>query len=298
MLPSKVLIVDASALCYAAFYGVGGLGTAQGPTGVIYGFFNQLQTICRMQQVAHIVFCWDSKQSHRRRIFPGYKDRSKKKKDPKLVEAYGQFVQLRDEIIPRLGFVNSFHATGFEADDLIASVCRMCAPASGQHYIIASTDHDLYQLLQPDVSMYLFNKRQMYTERDFVREYSMHPLFWADVKAIAGCTSDTVPGIPGIGEKTAVKYISQEVPHPKIDCIEGKRIIQRNKKLVTLPYPGTPNFSLDWDTLPSYAAWLDLCDELEFYSFARTPKVWEQIFTLTAPNDNPVKIVIGRRRHA
>lgn len=296
MLPSKVIIVDANALCYAAHFGIGGLGTAQGPTGIIYGFFAQLQTICKLQQAAHLVFCWDSHQSHRKRIFKGYKDRAKQKENPALQANYPQFIRLREEILSRLGFVNSFHAIGYEADDLIASICQSPGPKEGQLYIIASGDADLYQLLTDSVVMWKFNKRQIYTEQDFRREHQIHPVEWSMVKALAGCSSDTVPGIQGVGEKTAIKYIKSGCAwNKKIDTMMAKDLIQRNLKLVQLPFKNTPKYKLDWETPPSYAEWLTLCEELEFYSFLRNPKVWENIFSGVAPTTGAEKIIIKPR---
>lgn len=296
MQPKKVLIVDAQSLCYAAHYGVGGLGIAEGPTGVIYGFFNQIQKVCREQLVAHIIFCWDSRQSHRRRIFPGYKSNRKHKEDPDLQRNYPQFDQIRKEIIPRLGFVNNFMATGFEADDLIASICRFPGPDTEQQYIIFSSDHDLYQLLNTRVSMYKARDREIYTHYDFTKEYGISPNLWASVKAMAGCTSDTVPGIRSVGEKTACKYIINGIPHKVIDTAESRKIIERNKPLVTLPYKGTPKYVLDWDTVPSFSEWISVCEEFEFNSFLRDMRTWENIFSGVAPADASAMIEIGSRK--
>lgn len=297
--PKNVLIVDGNAVCYAAHYGVGGLSRRDGgATGVIYGFFSMLQLACRATKSAHIAFCWDSRQSHRRRIFPGYKG-DRKQKDPSLVESFTQFNAIRDVVLPRLGFANNFLQTGFEADDLIASLCRFSGPEEDQHYYILSSDNDLYQLLTASISMYKPMKGgSIYTRQDFFDEYRIDPLFWSAVKAIAGCTTDCVPGIDGVGVKTAVKHILEGGLHKKIDTKEGRAIVERNKPLVVLPFNGTPKYHLDWEHLPSYAEWLEVCTEYEFQSFLRSPETWERIFAGVAPMEAKDRVVIGKPKRS
>lgn len=296
MTPLKVLIVDGNALCYSAYYTSGHLAYKEQGTGIIYGFFAQLQHICRTQQAANLVFCWDSRQSHRKRIFPAYKS-NRKKSDPNLLACLKQFAMLRKEIIPRLGFKNNFHCTGFEADDLIASICRFPGPHIGQQYIVISGDQDLYQLLTEQVSIYKPAKKRLYTIHDFRQQYGIDPLWWVEVKALAGCQSDTVPGIPGIGEARALAYLkaSAHERNQKIDCPAGRKIRERNLPLVALPFAGTPKFSVDLESTPSFAEWLLVCEEYNFQSFLRQSEVWEPIFSGLPPTNGLDRIKIGRK---
>lgn len=302
-IPDRVLIVDCSALCYSAYFSMPKLSSRNAETNIIYGFFLQLQTVCRFLRVGHIVFCWDSRKSYRKCVFSGYKS-NREQKSPELLSAFSQFDSLRREILPRLNFVNSFQRNGFEADDLIASVCRFPGPKEGQKYFILSGDQDLYQLLTHSVSM-IKNKKnnryEIYSKQDFMEEYKIDPLLWAGVKCMAGCTSDTVPGIPGIGIKRAIEYIHDfrdySRPHKKIDTPEGRAIMERNKPLVVLPYVGTPQFMLDWKTYPDYAAWMDFCGEYEFESFLQKSATWESIFSLEPPaGDGTDRIRMGGKR--
>lgn len=298
MNPAKILVVDGNALCYSAFYSTGQLSHKNQDTGVIYGFFNQIQHACQTQQVAHIAFCWDSRQSRRKLIFPAYKS-NRGKSDPQILRCLKQITLLREELIPRLGFKNSFHKTGFEADDLIARVC--VTSQSGQERIIMSNDQDLYQLLSAGTTIYKPSKRRLYTLHDFMRDYGIPPYFWAEVKAIAGCSSDAIPGIPGIGEKRALDFIKHPPGpykrHPKIELGEGSRIRERNLKLVKLPFEGTPPLELDWSELPSFAEWILLCEELGFTSFLNRPSVWEHIYAGIPPkNETLTKIRIAKKR--
>lgn len=295
MIPAKILVVDGNALCYTAFYSTGQLSYKGQDTGIIYGFFNQIAHACWSQQVAHIAFCWDSRQSRRKLIFPAYKS-NRDKSDPQILRCLKQITRLREEILPRLGFKNNFHKTGFEADDLIARICGIGQSERG--FVIMSNDQDLYQLLSFHTAIYKPSKRRLYTLRDFTHEYGIPPIFWAEVKAIAGCSSDAIPGIPGIGEKRALDFIkhppSPYERHPKIELGEGRKIRERNLKLVRLPFEGTPELELDWSELPSFAEWVTLCEELGFDSFLNRSKVWEHIYAGIPPkNETLTKIRIG-----
>lgn len=285
MQPKKVLVIDGSALCYAAHYTIGTLGSLSEHTGVIFGFFSQLHKVIRMTGAVHLIFCWDSRNSKRKRLFEGYKNKTKRPEpDPQLLRSFVQFKLLRTKIIPRLGFVNSFLWSGLEADDLIARVCLSIVNDPKQHYYIVSNDHDLYQLLRPNISMYKISGHKKYTIYDFKREFGIAPEQWPMVKALAGCSSDTVPGIVRVGEKTACKYLIEyrnKKKHPKIDTIENIQLVKRNLPLVKLPFKGTPKLKVDWDIVPSYSEWLAFCDEMQFLSFSKDPDVWEHLFTST-----------------
>lgn len=299
MNPKKILIVDGNAVCYSAYYTSGRLLYKGHGTGIIYGFFNQIQQVCRSQQIAHLVFCWDSRQSRRKLLYPSYKS-NRVKSDPNLLKCLEQFARLRKEILPRLGFTNNFHEVGFEADDLIASLCKTFIPQDDENYVIMSNDQDLYQLLTPHVSMYKPNKKHLYTEENFIAEFEIDPPLWAEVKMLAGCHTDSVSGIPGIGEKKAIVYLKQfkgRRPHPVIDTPQAKRIHRENRPLVCLPFAGTPTYTLDWSDSPSFAEWLVLCEELGFHSFLKQGDIWESIFSGIPPKRDLLnKVHISRRK--
>lgn len=285
--PSGVLIVDGKALCYAAYYKTRYNVTKR---SVVFQFFSELQIICRRTRTAHVCFCWDSKKSLRKRIFPGYKKGREHSKDTEVAQVFPQFEEIQHGILPRLGFVNNFLSVGLEADDLIASLCLFPGPQDDQLFTIASHDHDLYQLLCDRVQMYELRKGKIYTNKDFVAQYKVSPLFWAHVKAMAGCSSDNVPGIYGVGEATACQYMctyqEMEKPHPKIDSSEGKEIIKRNLPLVRLPFSGTPKLSLNWSVPPSFKEWLAFCRENGFSDFLKDTRVWKSICRGVPPEDS------------
>lgn len=283
MIPRKVLIVDGNAVCYAAYYSVGKLSYEDKNTGVIYGFFSQVEHACRLFGTAHIAYCWDSKQSIRKRLFPDYKS-NRKKGSSELLTCLTQINRIRREILPRLRFTNNFHEIGFEADDLIARLCQTAK--KGQEIAIMSNDQDLYQLLNEHVSIYKPSKGKIYNIQDFTKEYGIQPSSWPDIKAIAGCRSDAIPGIPGIGEIRALKFItgtSSDMDDAKIKSAEGQKIWARNLELIKLPLLRTPDIELDFTDLPSFAEWISVCEELGFESFLRNSQSWISIFAGIPP---------------
>jgi DNA polymerase-1 len=224
-------------------------------TGVIYGFFRQLLNIRLATQKDRFIFIWDSGQSKRKEYFEGYKSGRHKNETPEEKEArkrgYKQFQIIRKRWLPSIGFNNVFIQTGYEGDDLIAG-----------------SDKDLYQLLSRDVRMYKGAKKGFYSVEDFQTEYTIYPENWIRVKAIAGCDSDTVPGIKGVGEKTVCKFIRGELKpssaaYQKITCDEGLKIEKFNLPLVSLPYPGTEKIELVKDDF-KIREFIKMC---KYYSF-------------------------------
>src|SRR6056297_1671760 len=235
-----LLVIDCNYLAHRARFTTGPLSYKGQPTGVIFGFLNQLFSIGKEVMPENIIFTWDSRKSKRRRILPEYKMNRKQNDegpDQEMLDAFHQFALLRKEILPGLGFKNNWMQPGYEADDLIA-VC--CSPERSA--VIASSDHDLLQLLSKQTCIYNLGRKEYYTKDKFVNEYGIKPKQWIEVKKIAGCSGDNVPGVPGVGEKTAIKYLRGELnpdtkTYQKIE--QGRKIIERNEDLVSLPFPGT-----------------------------------------------------------
>ena len=120
--------------------------------------------------------------------------------------AFDQFKQLRKRILPRIGFNNNHLQTGYEADDLIAKYVK----DNAEELVIASADNDLLQLLYFADFLNL-SKNKLITSKSFFSEYGILPAQWGMVKQIAGCSSDNVKGIQGVGEITAIKYLKGEL---------------------------------------------------------------------------------------
>jgi DNA polymerase-1 len=284
-----VIIIDSNALCHKAKHTLGELNSETMRVGVIFGFFIQLHKLCKKYKTNQLCFAWDSKKSLREKVFPAYKEgrrTSAKEKSPEEIEedrlAYAQFDLLYEKFLPAIGFHNNYKYQGYEGDDIIASLVYHNASVE---FLIASGDEDMYQCLYDTVS--IIKKNGLYTIKKFEKEYGIGPEYWAEVKAIAGCTTDEVPGIKGVGEIIAIQYLKKELsPGSKrylsITCPEGKQIIARNRPLVTLPYPGCPETFYVEDEHLSLRGFMDMCNELEFSYFLKKENLqeWKQLLNL------------------
>lgn len=280
----KQIIVDSSYLCHKARFSTNKLKSNDINTGVIFGFFIQILNVAEIFESNDFLFTWDSKKSLRKKIFPEYKKKrySKPMTDEELEAlraAFHQMNVLRMQILPNLGFKNNFHCTGLEGDDLIAQLCIQCEQ-QGEEVIIIASDKDLYQLLTNNVSM--FSDHKHYKLKNFEEEWGICPEAWKRVKAIGGCVSDEIPGIPRVGEKTVCKYLRGELKettkaYQAITDESNEELIQRNHKLVDLPFPRTKELTIQEDEL-SITKFRRLCIDYEFKSFLKTR--WDEIFRL------------------
>lgn len=243
-----ILLVDSNSICHQAKHSMGNLTWEEKEVGIIFGFLRQLLSLAKTFETNEFVFVWDSRISLRTKMFPDYKKSRKREKTPEEKRfddvSYAQFDIIRTEVLPEIGFVNNFMRDGFEADDLIAQITKTY---HDQKIVIISTDEDLYQLLSENVSMYSIKKKQLYTEHNLWKDHRIIPKEWGEVKAIAGCTTDCIPGIEHVGEVTACKYITKKLPvsQKTYKAIkDGKSIIERNRELVILPLKGTPEITI------------------------------------------------------
>ena len=251
-----ITFIDCNNLCYRAFYATGNMAYGGNPTGVVFGFLNQLFSyILNYPEKFTPVFCWDSKESFRKEIYPEYKQNRRKDQTEEQKELFNQlFYQmdlLRRDILPDLGWKkNVMHRPGYEADDLIAfGVSKI-----GRGVNIISSDEDLFQLLNKtkDVLIYNPGKNSFFTESNFVTKYGIYPTSWPLVKAMAGCSSDNIKGVIGVGEKTSIKYINSKLdPKTKAftNILTSQDIVQRNLKLVKLPFI-VNSYAEDWASYP------------------------------------------------
>lgn len=261
--PDTRLIIDCSHLGHAAWHTMGDLSHDEERTGVIFGFLLQMFRVCRRFDTGRVVFCWDSRKQYRRDFYPEHKADRKRDDgpDPDYQFFRRQMALLRDEVIPAMGFRNSFVMTGFEADDVIA-FCVDKEPDA----VVVSSDSDMYQLLDR-CSMYAHRNKKLYTGDWFRKEYGIEPSLWVDVLSIAG-THNNVKGIDGAGIKKALAYLKGELPKgeiwKRIESPEGVKIRERNRKLIKLPFEYRDVMFID-DAL-DLDAWQDVFMQYDFRS--------------------------------
>jgi len=291
------IIIDGNALAHKNKHNLKGLTHEEQQVGIIFGFLNQLYKLAHDYNTHDIAFTWDSAKSLRQKLFPAYKEKRRTLKETKTEEdlaidqaTYHQIDLLYEEVLPTLGAVNNYKISGFEGDDLIASIVYA---NSNDDFIIATGDEDMYQLLQEGVfirkSRKVGSKKEyyLYTYEMFRAEYGVTPLEWIDVKALAGCHSDEVPGIKGIGEVTAIKYLKGELtPKSKgyfaIKSQEGKEIYNRNLKLVRLPLHNCPELVLRPQKSFSIDGFIHICQMFDFQYFLRKEILdkWKKVLNL------------------
>lgn len=238
----KILAIDCSYICRRNWHATKNVKPEDLDTIVIFTFIRDMVAIADLFQSMRFVFCWDHFESKRKEIFPGYKSK-KKNDDPEMIKIlFKQMDKLREKILPKSGFKNHIWAYGYEADDHLANIGKL-----DEEVVIVTADADLYQCLSPTTKIYDPRAKTVWTVDRLIKEYNIEPHNWSSVKVLAGCSSDTIPGVGGIGTKTAIKYINKTLGEEtkamgKIRAWlqDMKSDFERNIRLVKLPLDGCP----------------------------------------------------------
>ena len=206
MADKKLFLIDATAFCYRAFYALSGLATAAGqPTNAVYGFLNIFNKILKEQEPDYLICCFDvSRDTFRLEKFPQYKMQR-----PAMPDALSSQIPIIKEIITAYG-IPIFERKGFEADDIIAELARKAA-AKKLRVTIVSSDKDILQLVDSRISVFNpYKDNGVFYDAQKVKQYfGVAPKMTVDVIALMGDAADNIPGVPGVGEKTALKLISE-----------------------------------------------------------------------------------------
>lgn len=267
------IIVDSPYLGHQALHSVGPLTHRGKPTGVIFGFLVRILSIGMEFQTNDFIFCWDSKSSFRKQAYPDYKKRKPKTEEERrlLQEAFEQFDLLREQILPAIGFNRQLLQEGCEADDLIGRLCLADLDPRIRR-IVVSADEDLFQILDACDGIWNPSSKEMMTETAFHKRFGdrLQPKDWAWVKAIGGCSSDAIPGIRGVGEKTAVQYILCELKESSAYMARIEKGLAEAKRFVALtriPIPQTRPLRLPEQTSLSIADLMDVAQQYGLTSF-------------------------------
>lgn len=206
----RLLLMDGHSLAYRAFFALPAenFTTASGqPTNAIYGFASMLANTLRDESPTHFAVAFDvSRKTWRSQDFPEYKANRSKTPD----EFKGQ-VELIGELLDTMNAVR-FAVEGFEADDIIATLATQ-AEAAGFEVLIVTGDRDSFQLVSEHTTVLYPTKGvselTRFTPEKVEEKYGLTPQQYPDFAALRGDPSDNLPGIPGVGEKTATKWINQ-----------------------------------------------------------------------------------------
>ncbi len=204
----KLVLIDGHSILNRAFYGVPELTNSEGlHTNAVYGFLNIMFKILEEEKADHLAVAFDLKEpTFRHKMYADYKGTRKP-----MPEELREQVPLMKEVLTAMG-VPILTMAGYEADDILGTVAKRCQ-AEGEEISVVSGDRDLLQLADAHIKIRIPKTSRGTTEihdyypEDVKREYQVTPIEFIDVKALMGDTSDNIPGVPSIGEKTATNLI-------------------------------------------------------------------------------------------
>lgn len=261
----KLLLIDGHSILSRAFYGVPFLNNKEGiPTNGIYGFLNILFKEIELEETEHVAVAFDlPKPTFRHKLFPEYKGTRKG-----MPEELKEQVPLLQELLRKMN-MPLLMMEGFEADDILGTIAKQMQE-QGKEVVVVSGDRDLLQLSDEHIKISIpktskgETKVYSYYPKDVEEEWGVSPLEFIDLKALMGDSSDNIPGVPGMGEKTATwiiqkyksieeAYAHAEDPEFKVprkpnagkDLKEHYDLAKLSKELATIntKVPITLNFS-------------------------------------------------------
>jgi len=279
-MPLRFVIVDGSSLVHRGFYALPLLTTAGGLyTNAVYGFTTMMIKLLGELKPDLIVVAFDKgKITFRNELYTAYKGHRK----PTPGELSQQFPLVK-EVVQALG-ITAIEQAGYEADDIIGTLATKAGKV-GHQVMIVTGDRDALQLISPNIQVMLTKKgisdMDVYDNQAFEAKYGVTPQQQIDLKGLMGDSSDNIPGVPGIGEKTAMKLIieygSIEKLLENIDNVSGKKnqenlrnhqeIALLSKKLATIVCDMPIDFVAEEFTFqPDGEKMKELCVKFEFKS--------------------------------
>ena len=282
---NKIILVDGNNLLFRSFYATAYQGVimknSKGfPTNALYGFINMMHKIVEDEAPSYIMVAFDKGKTFRHDKYDEYKaGRSEMPDELRL-----QFPKAK-EVLDALGIMH-FEIDNYEADDIIGTLALEVEKRDDFIATIVSSDKDLLQLVSDKVVMKLLKQSGhiMMTKEEFIKTYQVPPIRMIDLKALMGDPSDHIPGVKGIGEKTAInllsKYDSLDNLYNHLDEIKGKtkEKLEQDKKSAYMSYDLATiyrevplDFTLDdcKYTRENTEAFRKLLEEFEFHSLLK-----------------------------
>jgi DNA polymerase-1 len=248
ILMALLLLIDGHSQAYRAYFGMKTpLSTRDGePTGAVYGFTRKLLSTLRDFNPDYVAVAFDTGDTWRHAEFPDYKATRDVMPDDMRTQMTRIEEMLRAFNIPILTYNN------FEADDILGTLARLAA-AHGIDVLVMTGDRDMFQLVDDRVKILYTSGgpnpvTSVYGVEQVQERYGLTPQQFIDFKALTGDSSDNIPGVPGVGEKTAVKFLQQygsidalyehidEIGGPKTRqaLLDAREQVLRNRRLVTI----------------------------------------------------------------
>lgn len=281
----KVVLVDGNNLLFRSYYATAYTGNIMRnrdgfPTNGLYGFVNMINKIVAEENPKYMMVAFDIGKTFRHEKYKDYKGgRRETPEDLKV-----QF-PIAKKILTAMG-IKYLECEGYEADDIIGTISSWCDKDPEYEALIISSDKDLLQLISDETVVKLLKPKDyiMMDKATFIQTYGFEPIKMIDLKALMGDASDNIPGVKGIGEKTAIKLLTQygslDGIYENIDNIKGsthEKLVTGNedayysKELVTI-YREVP-LNITWDDLlygnENTNELIQLYNELNFYSLLK-----------------------------
>ena len=223
----KLMILDGNSIVNRAFYGVRPLNAPDGrPTNAVYGFLAILQKLLEEQKPEAVCVSFDLKApTFRHKEYEGYKAQRKA-----MPEELAEQIPMLKETLDAMG-IRRYELEGYEADDILGTASAICE-RDGWDCVIVTGDKDSLQLISDKTSVCNVKTRMgqtetiVYTPERFREEYGFEPKLMVDLKALMGDSSDNIPGVPGVGEKTAMALVQNygtiDNIYAKLDSLDVK----------------------------------------------------------------------------
>ena len=284
----KIILVDGNNLLFRSYYATAYNGNfmknSKGfPTNGLFGFVNMINKIITEEKPVYMIVAFDKGKTFRHVKYETYKDgRQVTPEELKM-----QF-PIAKELLTAMG-IKYYEIDNYEADDIIGTFSEYCNKDSEYEGVIVSSDKDLLQLISTDVEIKLLKSKDYirYDLESFKKAYGIDPIKVIDLKALMGDASDNIPGVKGIGEKTALKLLiehgSLDGIYENIENIKGatKEKLINDKENAYMSYEiativrDVP-MEIDINDIiykePNESELIKLYEELEFYSFLKKVK--------------------------
>ena len=281
----KVILIDGNNILFRSYYATAYNGNVMKnskgfPTNALYGLVNTMNKIIEEEKPTYIMCAFDKGKTFRHEKYADYKGGRAATPD----ELKMQFPKAR-ELVEAMG-INYFEIDNYEADDIIGTFAKKCNNNKDYDAVIISSDKDLLQLITDEVEVKLLKQvgHVRMTHEEFLNTYGIEPPRMVDLKALMGDSSDNIPGVKGIGEKTALgllkEYKTLDNIYENIDnvkgklkdkLIEGKESAYQSYDLATI-YTEVP-IDTDFEKIryKGYDSlkFIELLEEFEFYSFLK-----------------------------
>lgn len=288
----KVILVDGNNLLFRSYFATAYTGNimrnSKGfPTNGLYGLVNMLNKIIREEKPEYMLVAFDKGKTFRHEKYLDYKGGRNETPD----DLKRQF-SVAKKLVPLMG-IKCFEIDNYEADDIIGTYSKMALIDPEFETTIVSSDKDLLQLINEETEVKLLKQKDYIrmNEETFIDTYGIKPIRMIDLKGLMGDASDNIPGVKGIGEKTALKllqeYDSLENVYDNIDnikgatkqkLIDGKESAFMSKDIATIYNEVPVTYSLEelkYDG-PDVNGLREMYSELEFYSFLKDFKEEEK----------------------